>query len=941
MTNRSTRDLFHRKTFNTALRAFSFPADLETRHQKLENWIDTINTGTLDEIKEVSLHGNFLNDIFQDILGYRSIIQSAGKVWEIHAEQTILDGGGSADAALGFFTATKNNKDKVKLEGRVFAPIELKGSKNDLDRPAPGRKESAVDQGWRYANYTPDCRWIIVSNYRELRLYQTSKTPAYYERFLLTELADLEAFKRFYFLLCRQNFLPSQNKPQAVSAIDLLLKTSDEAQEQITKVLYEEYKAIRLNLVKHFRFAGPQDIPNRDQVLIEKAQKTLDRFLFVAFCEDKGLLPPKTISNAHDHQDPYNPRPIWERYKAVFRWVDVGNDDPPIPGYNGGLFQLDPLLDEQLTVPNPLCSQINRITRFDFDTEVSVDILGHIFEQSVTDLEELKAQSTGQKFDEKKGKRKTQGVFYTPAYITQYIVEVALGSYLNRREQEMRDLFQLNQLETTRDNEIKFWEAYRDRVLQKTRVVDPACGSGAFLIAAFDYLIRQYERVNQNLIALGNRPSQGNSMEFDRAILSNNLYGVDLLSESVEITKLSLWLKTAESGKTLTYLDDNIKVGNSIVADSQVAERAFNWEAEFPHIFADGGFDVVIGNPPYVRQELLSTFKPYLKANYESFDGVADLYTYFYEKGLKLLKSGGILSYIVTNKWLRSGYGEPLREFFANHGVLEQIIDFGHAPIFEDADTFPCVVAVRKPGVKIEIPPYQGGKKGGEKLSKPEPQSNVIICPVPREDLAGINLSQYVQQNSYEIPWSRFTADAWSLEPPAVDELMQKIQRVGVPLKDFAGVKPLYGIKTGLNEAFLIDEATKNSLVEADPKSAEILKPYLRGQDIKRWSPEWANLWIILLKSSSDCKWPWSEAKDTAEDVFANTFPSLHKHLKPFEDKLRKRQDKGRYWWELRPCAYYNIFEQPKIITKDLATYSWFCFDNKNIHPVNTCYVHR
>ncbi|OCR00939.1 hypothetical protein BCD67_02975 [Oscillatoriales cyanobacterium USR001] len=350
MTNRSTRDLFHRKTLNTALHAFSFPTDLETRHQKLENWIDRLNAGTLDEIKEVSLHGNFLNDIFQDVLGYRSIIQSAGKVWEIHAEQTIANGGGSADAALGFFTSNKNNKGKGKIESKIIAPIELKGSKNDLDRAAPGRKESAVDQGWRYANYTPDCRWIIVSNYRELRLYQTSKTPAYYERFLLTDLADLEAFKRFYFLLCRQNFLPSQNKPQAVSVIDVLLKSSDEAQEEITKVLYEEYKAIRLNLVKHFRFAGPQDIPNRDQVLIEKAQKTLDRFLFVAFCEDKGLLPPKTISNAHDHQDPYNPRPIWERYKAVFRWVDVGNDDPPIPGYNGGLFQLDPILDERLTV---------------------------------------------------------------------------------------------------------------------------------------------------------------------------------------------------------------------------------------------------------------------------------------------------------------------------------------------------------------------------------------------------------------------------------------------------------------------------------------------------------------------------------------------------------------------------------------------------------------
>ncbi|MEG3842767.1 DNA methyltransferase, partial [Microcoleus sp. herbarium14] len=942
MTNRSTRNLFHTKTLNTALRAFSFPQDMEARHQKLGMWIAALQTGTLNEVKEVSLHASFLNDVFQDVLGYCSIIPGAGKSWEIHAEQTISDGGGAADGAIGFFTATENAKGKVKLQGKVIAPIELKGAKNDLDRPAPGRTESAVDQGWRYANYTPDCRWIIVSNYRELRLYQTNKTPAYYESFLLTELVDIEAFKRFYFLLCRRNFLPPQNKPAAISAIDRLLKDSEVAQEEITNRLYQEYKAIRLDLVKHFRFAGPQDIPNRDRVLIEKAQKTLDRVLFIAFCEDKGLLPAKTINNAHDSQDLYNPRTIWENYLAVFRWVDVGNDDPPVPGYNGGLFQFDPILDARLTVPNSLCIQLNQLTRFDFDTEVSVKILGHIFEQSVTDLEELNAETAGQEYNQKKGKRKTQGVFYTPAFITQYIVEVSLGGYLNRREQELRHFFRIDEVlepsnQQQKETAIKFWETYRDEVLQKTRVIDPACGSGAFLIAAFDYLMQQYERVDRELNALGCKPKDGNSLEFDRSILSNNLYGVDLLSESVEITKLSLWLKTAEPGKTLTYLDDNIKVGNSIVADSSLVERAFNWEAEFPDIFADGGFDVAIGNPPYVRQELLSPIKPYLKANYESYDGVADLYTYFYEIGLKILKAGGLLSYIVTNKWLRSGYGEPLRRFFACQGLLEQIIDFGHAPIFEDADTFPCIVTVRKPNASPSISETESEIEEG----KSEPNSSVIVCPVRREEPANINLIQYVQEHGYQISRSRFNASAWSLEPPAVYELMQKIKQVGVPLKDFAGVKPLYGIKTGFNEAFLIDEATKNSLVKADPKSAEIIKPYLRGQDIKRWSPEWANLWVILLKSSSDSDsvWPWSTANDKAEEVFAQTFPSVYKYMKPMQEKLSKRSDKGRYWWELRSCSYYSTFEKPKIIYQVIQTLPQYAWDNSSAYGNDKTFI--
>ena len=724
--------LFHQKTLNLALRSFTFPDDLATRHQIVNQWITSLHAGTLDAMKEVTLHGQWLNDIFQQVLGYRFVVQG-GSLWEICAEQTIA-GGGSADAALGLFTAAEKQKGKVKLQGRIIAPIELKGAKNDLDRPAPGRKESAVEQGWRYANYTPDCKWVIVSNYRELRLYQTSKTPAYYEQFLLTDLADLERFKRFYFLLCRQNFLPAAAEPQALSRIDRLLQESIEVQEAITKELYQEYKQVRLDIVSAFRSNGSQAIENREAVLIEKAQKVLDRILFIAFCEDRGLLPAKTIATAHDHKDPYNPRSVWDNYKTVFRWVDKGNDNPPIAGYNGGLFKLDPLLDEQLQLADPLCSRLKQLTRFDFDTEVSVDILGHIFEQSVSDLEELRSLATGQTYDPKKGKRKTQGVFYTPAFITQYIVEVALGGYLRRREEELLydcglEYIPVRATRELKEAEIQFWQVYRDDILLKMRVIDPACGSGAFLVAAFDYLLRQYERVNQALAGL--KDGQRSLFDLSKTILNNNLYGVDLSPESVEITKLSLWLKTAERGKALTYLDDNIKVGNSIVADPQVAERAFDWNAGFPQVFADGGFDVAIGNPPYVRQELLSPIKPYLQQHYEAYDGVADLYTYFYEKGLKILKPSGVMSYIVTNKWLRSGYGEPLRRFFAYNGVLEQIIDFGHAPIFEDADTFPCIVVARKPLVQ---PVSQ---------VKPMGTASVLVCPVPREKLADINLLQY------------------------------------------------------------------------------------------------------------------------------------------------------------------------------------------------------
>jgi type I restriction-modification system DNA methylase subunit len=707
-----------------------------------------------------------------------------------------------------------------------------------------------------------------------------------------------------------------------------LLVTSEEAQEDITKQLYEEYKQVRLNIVKdlRFRFGSKLHIPNPDQVLIEKAQKTLDRILFIAFCEDRGLLPEKTISKAYNNKDIYHPRPIWENYQAVFRWVDQGNEDPPIPGYNGGLFQHDPILDQLLDIPDSLCGQLQQLTRFDFDSEVSVDILGRIFEQSITDLEELKADVAKQEFDKKQGKRKKLGVFYTPAYITQYIVEVAIGGYLQKREDELRQRLKIGEFIDTAENqkrEIEFWQSYRDEVLVKTRVLDPACGSGAFLIAAFDYFAGQYQRVNDNLRFLKYETLE--NIELDKTILSNNLFGVDLSPESVEITKLSLWLKTATQGKTLTYLDDNIKIGNSIINDAKITDLPFNWESEFSQIFADGGFDVVIGNPPYIRQELLSPFKPYLQENYQTYDGVADIYIYFYEKGLNLLKPAGIISYIVTNKWLRSGYGESLRRFFCQSSVFEQIIDFGHAPIFEDADTFPCIIAARK----------------SEVSNTDNENKSVLVCAVPRGELKNINLIQYVQnpENSFTIPWSRFSAHAWSLEPPAVDDLMRKIQRVGVPLKEFAGVKPYYGIKTGFNEAFLIDNATKNKLIQAEPKCAEIIKPYVRGQDIKRWIPQWENLWMIFTRRGIDID---------AYPAIKNYLTQYQKQLEPRPKNWNTNKDgnwEGRKpgiykWYEIQDSVdYWQLFEQPKIIYQEIQTFPVYALDNSGLFGNNKTFI--
>lgn len=360
------------------------------------------------------------------------------------------------------------------------------------------------------------------------------------------------------------------------------------------------------------------------------------------------------------------------------------------------------------------------------------------------------------------------------------------------------------------------------------------------------------------------------------------------------------------------------------------SEKFQNWQVAFPGVWTrwesaelHGGFDVILGNPPYVRQELIKAYKPQLKRAFpESYDGSADLYVYFYDQGLRLLKPGGRLSYVVTNKWMRAGYAEGLRQLFADKAWIEFVADFGHAKkFFPDADVFPSVIVVRKPS--------------GE--DAPE---DTQVCVIPRDDVPEKALDEAVSKATYPLPRAHFTKVSWVLEPPVVASLMRKIRGSGIPLAEFAGAKPYRGILTGLNEAFLINSATRDSIIARDPASRALIQPYLRGQDIRRWSSPETGLYMILLKSSADHPWPWAKANDEneAESIFRQNYPGLHAHLKAFESftdargrrrGLRIREDKGRWWWELRPCAYYDLFTQPRIVYQAIQFHPRYSFETE------------
>ena len=647
--------------------------------------------------------------------------------------------------------------------------------------------------------------------------------------------------------------------------------------------------------------------------------------LFIAFAEDRNLLPPETLKEAcSSSNNKFNPRPVWESFQTIFRWIDEGNPKHQFPAYNGGLFKKSDILDH-LEVSDAMCEDLGQLARYDFREDVSVDVLGHIFEQSITDLEEMRARAAnGDSIPSapvKASKRHAQGIYYTPAYITRFIVDRTLGRIFDERWQLVlaaREPDKRRGKEQQKLAWIGTYEAYRDE-LKKIQVLDPACGSGAFLVAAFDALGREYERINAALAEL--REGQIGLFDLTKTVLNNNLFGVDLNSESVEITKLSLWLKTAERGRKLTYLDSHIKWGNSIIKDPRVDRVAFDWgtgamarsflnvatEPEAADIDARWlkKFDVVIGNPPYIRHELLGQeVKSHLETTYVVHHGMADIFVYFFERGLSVLRPGGRLGLIVTNKWLRSEYAEPLRLMLARQTWIETLVDFGHAPIFPDADVFPCIIALKKPDSEAAIP-----------------QDHTInVTSFPRALLNEITIPEYVASHHYEVPQGRLNGSAWSLEPTAVNALMNKVRERGTELTTFVGAKPYRGIVTGFNDAFLVDTATKNNLVASDPGSLGLFHKYLRGQDIGRWAPEWHRLWMIHV--------PW--------DCPITEYPSVLRHMELHRAGLEARpevQAKRFPWYAMSRYAsdYWHLFAGPKIFYQVIQFYPAYALDRSGL----------
>ncbi len=655
-------------------------------------------------------------------------------------------------------------------------------------------------------------------------------------------------------------------------------------------------------------------------------QATIDRIVFLRICEDRDIESHGRLQKLLEHGGIYH---------ELTRFFEQADDK-----YNSGLFHFKDEkgrgtpdhLSLSLKIDDKPLNEIIRKLYYPESpyvfSQIPSEILGQVYEKFLGKVIRL-TPSHQAKVEFKPEVRKAGGVYYTPKYIVDYIVKNTLGELLKKKTPAQA---------------------------KKLKILDPACGSGSFLIGAYQYLLDWYleqyakEASKYKKMIYKDGLDQWKLVTKEKKnILLNNIYGVDIDRQAVEVTKLSLLLKVLENEnsdtlqsqmqlfheRALPDLSQNIKYGNSLIGTDffigknlELFERddmeninAFDWDGKdgFANIMKAGGFDVVIGNPPYVRQESLGdAFKSYTQSRYETYAGTADLYVYFIEKSCKLLNKDGYYSVIVANKWMRGNYGQALRQFLEKRKIYE-IIDFGDLPVFQGATTYPCII----------------------KVSNAKPKDFHVLKV---SDLDGSNrndwLSTLMKKNAYKINLSYLSPSAWSLNTEAEAKLLEKIKSAGIPLEEYTGGKIYRGILTGLNEAFVIDTETKDRLIKEDPKSKEIIKPFLEGKDIKRYGILENRKWLIFIP------WHFPLHKDSsikgvskeAEIEFSKNYPSVYQHLLKFKRQLsnRNKVETGiRYeWYALQRCAasYYQEFEKSKIIWGNLAKEAPFSFDTSRAY---------
>ncbi|MHB8360220.1 MAG: Eco57I restriction-modification methylase domain-containing protein [Thermoplasmataceae archaeon] len=654
-------------------------------------------------------------------------IKKSGEIRKYNEESTKKDFIQPLFEALGWNTSNRGKRnDSISAEETISKKrvdygfringipkffLEAKSLKEENIQTNAKYVTQAIDYAWMKS-----CSWAILTNFETIALYNADWKSGYFGGNLFFVLHPSDFLNDSRFVNLSKGAFENNELDRLASKYG-----KKQVKNPINKQLLQD--------MIHFREILSKDIVRNNQDkhlsqddLDESVQRILDRLIFIRNAEDRGL----EENQLQSHVRQWNAKGRGHLLKEISRiYADYDKN------YNSKLF--DHHLCDDLYIENEALQEVieglnhskDNSYRYDFSI-IESDVLGNIYEQYLGNI--LKYTPKRAKLEESKTHRKEQGIYYTPSYIVDYIVKNTVGEYIKTHTPEE---------------------------IRKVRILDPACGSGSFLIRTYKELEYYWKNYNEKNKAIPESAKSIQQAKFDTEnseefytlktdILRNNIFGVDLDPKAVEIAQLNLLLQISERKHRLPLLQNNIKIGNSLIDDPSVSDKAFKWEDEFTEIMKEGGFDIVIGNPPYVNIKFITKNddgeKIYYEKRFYSATGNYDLYVLFIQEGIQLLKGGGLISLIVPNKFMVTDYGKRIRNYVLSHSIIEKFVDVSDLPIFKDVGIYPIIFVFKREndeGLRL---------KNKIKTNKPISEENFV----QETNYSQIEQRQYLQ-NTNEI----------------------------------------------------------------------------------------------------------------------------------------------------------------------------------------------
>ena len=850
-------------------------------------------------------------------------------------------------------------EDKVVVDNRPKAPdysFRIGGYRKffvEAKKPSVNIHDdiSPAFQIRRYG-YTAKLALSILTDFEEFAVYDTrikphkndkaSKGRIFYCRYdQYLEKCDFEGFETNF------DYIISTFSKTAIlkGSFDRYIESSKNRKgtSEVDKELLALVEQWRLDIAKNVAKANPELDTHNLNVAV---QRIIDRILFLRIAEDRRIERYENLLHAAEKQG------VYKNLHSLF-----GDADEK---YNAGLFKQEDWLDGISVDDKVLAPIIKGLYYPESPYEFSVlpiEILGSIYERFLGKTIRLTAGHQA-KVEEKPEVRKAGGVYYTPQYIVDYIVRETIGRKVAGK---------------------------KPQVVEKLSVLDPACGSGSFLVGAYTFLLdwhRSYYEDESNrkaalkkgLIYETGENTYHLSIEEKQRILLNNIYGVDIDPIAVEVTKLSLYLKLLENEteesrgmlfshselKMLPNLDANIQCGNSLIESDFYNDRqmnlfdneamrkinAFDWKKAYPHVFKAEGFDVVIGNPPYVRIQQMKESAPehveYYKLRYQAAaEGNYDLYTVFIEKGLSLLNGNGSLGIICPNKFFTAQYGRPIRQILSGGKYLSQIVNFGHHQVFENATTYTALLFLDKSSCKemnyTKVLDLESWKTEQGLTTRSTEKKK---ARTKKQATASAPETKIIASETGTIPLQKITDAVWNFSVGKGTALFEKLTEMPVKLGDI-GQRIFQGVVTSADQVFLLEpngKIAKNAVPIVCQLNSQkydlektVIKPLCKGAiDIRRYSLCTSKYLVFPydIPSSATSRKSVLYKPDFLQKNAPNTWEYLLEHKKYLQGREKGKMKHDGWYGYVYPKSI-TLFEQPKIMTPSIAAQASFTFDSK------------